>query len=91
MQAPTVEFNTAAWVLGTSAHSWQAVAQSGVGLGYKSTIFAAKVMAATAIDLLTNQQLLAKAKEEHKSRIGNKQYKSPIPPGHKPPIDIWKK
>ena len=90
-QAPTVEFNTAAWVLGTPAHSWQAVAQSGVGLGHKSAIFAAKVMAATAIDLLTNQQIIAKAKEEHKRRIGGKRYKSPVPPGHKPPIDIWEK
>ena len=90
-QAPTVEFNTAAWVLGTPAHSWQAVAQSGVGLGHKSAIFAAKVMAVTIIDLLTNQQIIAKAKEEHKRRIGGKQYKSPVPPGHKPPIDIWEK
>ncbi|MCD6241587.1 amidohydrolase [Candidatus Bathyarchaeota archaeon] len=90
-QAPTVEFKTAAWVLGTPAHSWQAVAQSGVGLGHKSAIFAAKVMAATAIDLLTNQQIIAKAKEEHKKRIGGKQYKSPVPPGHKPPIDIWER
>ena len=90
-QAPTVEFNTAAWVLGTPAHSWQAVAQSGVGLGHKSAIFAAKVMAATAIDLLTNQQIIAKAKEEHKRRIGGKRYKSPVPPGHKPPIDVWER
>jgi len=90
-QAPTVEFNTAAWVLGTPAHSWQAVAQSGVGLGHKSAIFAAKVMAATAIDLLTNQQIIAKAKEEHKRRIGGKQYRSPVPPGHKPPIDVWER
>ena len=27
-KAPTVEFNTATWVLGTPAHSWQAVAQN---------------------------------------------------------------
>jgi len=90
-QAPTVEFNTAAWVLGTPAHSWQAVAQSGVGLGHKSAIFAAKVMAATAIDLLTDQQIIAKAKEEHKRRIGGKQYKSLVPPGHEPPINVWER
>jgi len=35
--------------------------------------------------------MLAKAREEHKRRIGNKQYKSPIPWGHKPPVDIWEK
>ena len=90
-QAPTVEFSTAAWILGTPAHSWQAVAQSGTSLGHKSAVFAAKVMAATIIDLLTNEQLLAKAKEEHKGRLGGKQYKSPIPPDHKPPLDFWEK
>ena len=90
-QAPTVEFSTAAWILGTPAHSWQAVAQSGTSLGHKSAVFAAKVMAATIIDLLTNEQLLAKAKEEHKRRLGGKQYKPPIPPDHKPPLDFWEK
>jgi aminobenzoyl-glutamate utilization protein B len=90
-QAPSVEFSTATWVLGTPAHSWQAVAQSGVGIGHASLIFAAKVMAATVIDLLTNSDALAKAKEEHRQRIGNKKYKSPIPPDHKPPLDVWEK
>ena len=90
-QAPTVEFSTATWVLGTPAHSWQAVAQNGVGIGHKSLIFAAKVMAATAIDLLTNEDALDKAREEHKQRISNKKYRSPIPPDHKPPLDVWEK
>jgi aminobenzoyl-glutamate utilization protein B len=90
-QAPCVEFGTATWVLGTPAHSWQAVAQSGVGIGHASLIFAAKVMAATVIDLLTNSDALTKAKEEHRQRIGNKKYKSPIPPDHKPPLDVWEK
>lgn len=90
-QAPTVEFSTATWVLGTPAHSWQAVAQNGVGIGHKSLIFAAKVMAATAIDLFTNEDALNKAREEHKQRIGNKKYRSLIPPDHKPPLDVWEK
>ena len=89
--APTVEFGTATWVLGTPAHSWQAVAQNGVGIGHKSLVFAAKVMAATAIDLLTSEDALNKAREEHKQRMGNKKYRSPIPPNHKPPLDIWEK
>jgi len=90
-QAPTVEFGTATWVLGTPAHSWQAVAQNGVGVGHASLIFAAKVMAATVIDLLTNEDALNKAREEHEQRIGNKKYKSPIPPDRKPPLDVWEK
>ncbi len=88
-QVPAVEFGTATWVLGTLSHSWQAVAQSGVGLGHKSLLFAAKVMTTTAVDLLTNQGLLKKAKEEQGQRLTNRAYKSPIPLNHKPPLDIW--
>jgi aminobenzoyl-glutamate utilization protein B len=90
-QTPSVEFGTATWALGTPAHSWQAVAQSGVGIGHVSLIFAAKVMAATVIDLLTNGDALTKAREEHGQRISNKKYKSPIAPDHKPPLDVWEK
>ncbi|UCH70129.1 MAG: amidohydrolase [Candidatus Bathyarchaeota archaeon] len=90
-QTPTVEFGTASTVLGTPGHSWQDVAQSGIGLGHKSLIFAAKVMAATTIDLLTKDAVLNKAMKEHKERTGNKRYKSPIPPDHKPPLDVWEK
>jgi len=90
-QTPAVEFNTATWVLGTPGHSWQNVAQSGVGLGHKSLIFAAKVMAATGIDLLTDTGLLKKAKKEHKQRIADKKYKCPLPPEMQPPLGIWQK
>jgi aminobenzoyl-glutamate utilization protein B len=89
-QVPTVEFGTASWVLGTPAHSWQAVAQSGVGLGHKSLLLAAKTMATTAIDLMINETLLDKAQEEHKRRLGKREYKSPIPLDYKPPLDAWK-
>lgn len=90
-QTPTVEFNSATWVLGTPGHSWQNVAQSGVGLGHKSLIFTAKVMAATTLDLLTDEKLLEEAKNEHRRRIGDRTYESCISPDTKPPLDIWEK
>ena len=90
-QTPTVEFNTAAWVLGTPGHSWQCVAQSGVSLGHKSLIFAAKIMAATALDLLMNIELLKKAKEEHKRRVRGRSYKPLLSADSKPPLDIWER
>jgi aminobenzoyl-glutamate utilization protein B len=88
-QAPTVEFSTATWILGTPGHSWQATAQSGVGLGHRSLIFAAKVMASAVIDLMTNLDLLREAKEEHKQRLSGREYKPPIPPEMQPPLDAW--
>ena len=90
-QAPTMEFSTATCVLGTPGHSWQFVAQNKVGLGHKSLIFAAKVIATSAIDLLTKPDLLKKAKDEHAKRTRGRVYKSPIPPEVKPPLDLWKK
>lgn len=90
-QAPTLEFSTAAWVLGTPGHSWQAVAQSAAGTGHKSLIFASKVLAASVLDLLTNSGLLEKAKQEHRKRLRGRKYVSPIPPEHKPPLDAWEK
>jgi aminobenzoyl-glutamate utilization protein B len=89
--AAAVEFDTATWILGTPAHSWQSVAQSKSGLGHKSLIFSAKVMAATALDLLTDEKVLNKAVKEFKQRIGSRKYKSPIPADSKPELDAWEK
>jgi aminobenzoyl-glutamate utilization protein B len=89
-QVPTVEFGTATWVLGTPAHSWQAVTQSSLGIGHKSLVFAAKTMATTVLDLLLKKADLKKAQLEHKQRTRSKKYKSPIPKDHKPPLNPWK-
>ncbi|MGQ9515163.1 MAG: amidohydrolase [Thermoproteota archaeon] len=89
-QAPTVEFGTATWVLGTSAHSWQSVAQSASGLGNKSLIFAAKLLAGTVIDLLSSPEIVDKAREELMRRTAGKEYRSPIPSDSKPRLDAFK-
>jgi aminobenzoyl-glutamate utilization protein B len=73
---PTVGLRTATWVPGTPAHSWQAVACGGTDIGIKGLIVAAKVMALTAIDLYTNQAIIAKATEEFKKAKGDYQYKA---------------
>lgn len=90
-QAPTLEFSTAAWVLGTPGHSWQAVAQSASGIGHEALIFASKVLASSVVDLLTRPELLERAKEEHRRRLAGRAYRSPLPPGHKPPLDAWER
>ena len=65
------------------------VGQSGVGLGHKSLIFAAKVMAATVIDLLVDKDLLKQAKKEHEERIRGQAYTSPLPQDYNPPLNPW--
>ena len=86
--APTVEFGTVASPLGTPGHSWQRVACSRVGIGHKSLIFAAKTIACCALDLLTEPEILRKVREEFAESTKSFKYRSPLPEGLKPPLDI---
>jgi len=74
-KTPTMEFSTAATVLGTPGHSWHFVATSGMSIGHKSLIFAAKTIASAALDLITKPELLRKAQEEQKERLAGRVYK----------------
>jgi len=89
--APTMEFSTATWPLGIPGHSWMNVAGSAYGTGHKSLIFASKVIAASAIDLLTKPRLLKEAWEEHEKRTIGREYKTPLPEDAQPPLDMWEK
>ena len=83
---PTMEFGTACNILGAPGHSWQFVACSGSSIGHKSLMFAAKTMAGSVLDLMTRPEILVKAKEEHKKRLGGNRYE----PGEerKPPLEL---
>jgi aminobenzoyl-glutamate utilization protein B len=89
--APTMEFSTATWPLGTPGHSWMNTACSGTPLGHKSLIFASKIVAATALDLFTKPEHIKQAWGEHNTRTQGKTYSSPLPPEAKPPLDMWEK
>lgn len=87
---PTVGMGAATWVPGTSAHSWQAVAAGGTGIGAKGMMVAAKTMALTAIDLFNAPETCVKAKAELKERTG-KDFKYQCLIGtRKPPLDYRK-
>ena len=87
-QTPTMEFGTAAFVLGAPGHSWQHVACSGTSIGHKSLIFAAKTIAGSALDLFTKPDLLERAQEEHDEKMKGRTYMCPIPDHIPPPLEI---
>jgi aminobenzoyl-glutamate utilization protein B len=89
-QTPTLSFETACFVLGSPGHSWQNVAAAGVGIGHKGGIYAAKVIAATAIEIMSNSKLIEEAWKEFREKTKGKKYKSPIPPEVKEPPRIFK-
>ncbi|MEM5515701.1 amidohydrolase [Henriciella sp. AS95] len=84
---PTVGLRTATWVPGTSAHSWQAVAASGMSIGHKGADLAAKTLTAAAIELYQNDDLIEAAWEEFDDKRGpNYEYKSLLG-DRDPPLD----
>ncbi len=87
-QMPTMEFGTAAFVLGAPGHSWQTVACSGTSLGHKSLLFASKTMAGTALDLLTKPEVIAEANEEHAKKMQGRAYRCAIPDDIGPPLAV---
>lgn len=87
---PTVGLRTATWVPGTSAHSWQSSAASGMSIGYKGVQVAAKTLTLAAIELYTNPQLREEARKEFDAARGpNYTYKSLLG-DRKPPLDYRK-
>ena len=67
---PTVGLGAATWVPGTAAHSWQAVACSGMSIGQKGMMVAAKTLALTAIDLFNDPKLVDKARADWQAARG---------------------
>ncbi len=70
MTVPTVGLRVATWVPGTSAHSWQSTAASGMTIGFKGAQVAAKTLTLAAIELFENADLRARATAEFHERRG---------------------
>jgi aminobenzoyl-glutamate utilization protein B len=85
---PTMEFQTATATLEAAGHDWQWTACCGMSIGHKSLIFATKVMAGSAVELITKPDLLKKIKDEHREKMRGRKYMCPIPKNVKPPLDI---
>lgn len=80
---PLAQFITACFAIGTSAHSWQWVAQDKGSVALKGCFYAAKVLAQGAETLFTQPQVLADAQAELKKCMKGKKYVCPIPG------DVW--
>jgi aminobenzoyl-glutamate utilization protein B len=83
---PTILFHNTTYILGGSDHSWQNVAVSGMSIGHKGMLFGAKTVAGVTLDLLTQPELIVKAREDFDRRRGGKVYKCALPPDLKPPL-----
>lgn len=83
---PTTSLGVASKPLGTPGHHWSIAACSGMSIGHKSALTAAKVMAASCLDFLSRPQTIQKMKEDWLARKKGHEYKSPLPPDLEPRI-----
>jgi aminobenzoyl-glutamate utilization protein B len=86
---PTAELSAATWVPGTPAHSWQAVACGGIGIGTKGMMVAARALALTAVDLFSDPAKVAAARAEFETKRAGRSYVSRIG-DRKPALDYRK-
>jgi aminobenzoyl-glutamate utilization protein B len=85
---PTVQARGATYAIGTPGHSWQLTAQGKMPAAHKGLVHVAKVMAGTAVDVIQDEVLLARAKADHQARIGRSPYVCPLPDDLEPPIKM---
>ena len=81
---PLAELNVAAKPLGAPGHHWAQTVCAAHPIGQKGMLVAAKVLAASAVDLLGDPALVAKAKEDFQKATKGAPYVSPLPPDAKP-------
>lgn len=84
---PTVGLRAATWVPGTSSHSWQSAAASGMTIGFKGAQVAAKAMTLAAIELYTNPALRTEATAAFKTALGPDYKYQSLLGDRKPPLD----
>jgi aminobenzoyl-glutamate utilization protein B len=90
MVVPTAGLNTATWVPGTPAHSWQSTAASGTSIGFKGAQIAAKTIALTAIELFQNSDLRTAARADFDRSIGDDFHYEALLGDRDPPLDYRK-
>ena len=89
--APCSMLQTATWASRAAAHSWGVVATGRTSIGHKGMMYAAKVMAVSAAELVLSPDMVARAQEEFREAVERTPYVCPIPadvlpPQHKHPL-----
>jgi aminobenzoyl-glutamate utilization protein B len=81
---PTAGLRIATAARGIPGHSWSFVACSGSDMGKRGAVTAAKILAATAVELLDTPALVAAAKAEFANRTAGILYRPVLNPGPPP-------
>jgi aminobenzoyl-glutamate utilization protein B len=81
---PLAELGVAVRPVGTAIHHWVQTSCAAHPLGFKGMLVAAKILAASGVDLLEDPAAVAAAKAEFAAQTKGKPYVSPLTPNQKP-------
>jgi aminobenzoyl-glutamate utilization protein B len=83
---PTIDLGVANWPLGVPGHSWASTAASGSSAGNDAMLLAAKVLACTGVDVLSDPSLVAAMRAELEESARAFPYVSPVGPQDVPAL-----
>ncbi|GHH80248.1 aminobenzoyl-glutamate utilization protein B [Streptomyces sulfonofaciens] len=84
--APTVTALVATFPAGCPNHNWTVTSTAGHHIGHQGTLSAARYLAASAVDLITQPDRLTAVQDEFRQRTDGVEWKSMIPDGTQPPL-----
>jgi aminobenzoyl-glutamate utilization protein B len=88
---PSGSLTVAAYSFGAPGHSWQVVACTGMSIGEKAMVVAAKALTATAMDLITNEGLLEEVSQSFHEVRDPLTFTTLLPEDARPPASLPKK
>jgi len=85
---PSGGLSVAAYAFGAPGHSWQVVAATGMSIGEKAMAVAAKTLAATGYDLVTQPALLERVRESFREIREPLEFRSLLPEDARAPTQF---
>ena len=73
---------------GIAPHNWQAGVTPTTSIAHKGMVAGAKALAGSVLDLLTDPEVLQKAREEFQKATKDTPYFSLLPADARPPLDL---
>ncbi|MER5752029.1 amidohydrolase [Streptomyces sp. NPDC002088] len=83
---PTVSMGAALAPIGTKMHTWSTASCAAAAPGQAAVLVAAKYLAATAMDLVTQPERLKAIKDEFAERTKDIEWRTALPEGYEPPM-----
>ena len=80
------ELGIAAAPSGIPWHSWAVTASAGSDVGMKAAVIAAKVIAASTVDMMLHPEIVERAQAEFRDKTADFTYQSAVPDGQSPPL-----